>query len=171
MNAHTLTQSIGNHLLAAMGAALILFSASADSLAATSVMNLGLMGDGQNDDTAALQRALASGQLDIEAVPALPGETQRAVLPAISNLSGHKVQMLMFVEGNTIQGWEQGIAIGAPARENDLFRLVIRNNSLDGTIRITGLPQSYRSVVTDNPDLKTLVPIQPVIEAQEPAGK
>src|SRR5437879_5194985 len=65
MNAHTMTRSLGKKLFAAMWAALVLFAGAAVSLAASSALEVGLKGDGESDDTAALQKAFADGKLDL----------------------------------------------------------------------------------------------------------
>ncbi len=49
------------------------------------------------------------------------------------------------------------------------LRLIVRGNSLEGAIRLTGLPQSYHGLLTDNLNLQTLLPVQPIIVPQEPA--
>jgi len=92
--------------------------------------------------------------------------------PAIANATGAKTMSLLLVEGNVIQGWtNDAIALTAVPRDTDPIRFIVRGNSLDGTIRIAGLPQSYRSLVTNNINIQTLAPVQPVLATQEPASK
>lgn len=50
------------------------------------------------------------------------------------------------------------------------MRIIVRGNSIEGAIHITGQPQWYRSAVANNLDLKTLAPVEPRIELQPPAG-
>jgi len=116
-------------------------------------------------------RQLAPTEKD-EAEAAREEEKLQAPQPAISNLTGAKTMNLLVVEGNVIEGWTgDAMQISAAQRETDPVRFIVRNNSLSGAIRITGLAQSYRSAVTGNIDLKSLEPIQPVIEAHEPPEK
>src|SRR5437868_3958107 len=65
MNAHTMTRSPGKKLFVATCVALVLSFGAAISLEATSVLDAGLTGDGESDDTAALQKAFADGKLDL----------------------------------------------------------------------------------------------------------
>ena len=116
------------------------------------------------------QRQVVSSGKD-EALAVQTDEALQTAQPAIFNAVTPKSPKLFVVEGNVIQGWKDAIEFTAAEREGDPLRFIVRGNSLDGAIRITGLPQFYRSVVTDNLDLTTLVPIQPVIDAQEPARK
>jgi len=104
-----------------------------------------------------------------EALAVQKDEALQVAQPAIFNAVSPKSPKLFLIEGNVIQGWRDAIQLTAAEREGDPLRFIVRGNSLDGAIRITGLPQFYRSVVTDNLDLTTLAPIQPVIEAEEPA--
>jgi hypothetical protein len=115
-------------------------------------------------------RQILPGGTD-EAQAVQKDEALQAALPAIFNAVTPKSPKLLLIEGNVIQGWKDAIQLTAAAREGDPLRFIVRGNSLDGALRITGLPQFYRSVVTDNLDLTTLAPVQPVIEAQEPARK
>ena len=105
--------------------------------------------------------------------PPLPKAiTGQAALPAISNLSGARTMTLLLIEGNVIQGWVgEAIDLSAVRRDSDPIRFIVRNNSVEGAIRLTGLPSSYRELVTNNINLKTLEPVQPVLVPQEPAGK
>ena len=48
---------------------------------------------------------------------------------------------------------------------------IVRDNSVEGAVRITGLPESYRGVTANNLDLKTFEPVKTVVEAQEPEAK
>jgi len=98
-------------------------------------------------------------------------EALQAAQPAIFNAVTPKSPSLFVIEGNVIQGWRDAIQLTAAEREGDPLRFIVRGNSLDGAIHISGLPQFYRSAVTGNLDLKTLAPIQPVIDAQEPLKK
>jgi hypothetical protein len=121
--------------------------------------------------TVAAQRQVTpDGQGEAEAAHA--EEKLQTALPAISNLSGAKTMTLLLVEGNVIQGWVgEAIDLSAVRRDSDPIRFIVRNNSVEGAIRLTGLPASYRGLVTNNINLKTLEPVQPVLVPQEPAGK
>lgn len=111
----------------------------------------------------------ATGQDEAEA--AQTGEKLTTALPAIANGAGKSMTM-MLVEGNIIQGWTgDAIHLFAPKHEGDALRLIVRGNSVEGTIRVTGLVESYRSVVTNNLNLRTLEPAQAVVENQEPTLK
>ena len=107
-----------------------------------------------------------------EAVSTHPEEKLQAALPAISNLSGARTMTLLLIEGNVIQGWVgEAIDLSAVRRDSEPIRFIVRNNSVEGAIRLTGLPASYRGLVTNNINLKTLEPVQAVLVPQEPAGK
>jgi hypothetical protein len=106
-----------------------------------------------------------------EALAVQKDEALQAAQPAIFNAVTPKSPSLFVIEGNVIQGWADAIQLTAAEREGDPLRFIVRGNSLDGAIHISGLPQFYRSAVTNNLDLKTLMPIQPVIDAQEPLKK
>jgi hypothetical protein len=115
------------------------------------------------------RQVLPDGKDEAQAVQ--KGEALDAALPAIFNSVSPKSAKLLLIEGNIIQGWKDAIQLTATEREGDPLRFVVRGNSLDGAIRVTGLPRFYRSVVAENLNLTTLAPIQPEIEAREPAGK
>ncbi|HEV7401968.1 MAG TPA: right-handed parallel beta-helix repeat-containing protein [Chthoniobacteraceae bacterium] len=108
-----------------------------------------------------------------EAEAAVKEETLAAALPAIVSGGGAgKSLAQLIIQGNTIQGWTaDAIALEAAKHEGEPYRYLVRGNTLDGAIRLTGLPDSYRSVVTDNLGRTTLAPVVPVMVAQEPAGK
>jgi hypothetical protein len=77
---------------------------------------------------------------------------------------------MMHVEGNVIQGWAgDAIHLNAAAREADPVGFVVRGNSVEGAIRVTGLPESYRCATANNLDLKTFEPVQPVFERKSPS--
>jgi len=115
----------------------------------------------------AAQRQVApTGQDEAEA--AHSEEKLQVAQPAIFNLTGAKTMSLLLIEGNVIQGWTgDAIGLSAVQRDTEPIRFIVRNNSVEGAIRLTGLPQSYRSLVTNNINLKTLEPVQPVIVPQE----
>lgn len=116
------------------------------------------------------QRQVVPGGKD-EALAVQKDEALQTPQPAIFNAVTPKSPKLFLIEGNIIQGWSDAIQLTAAEHEGDPLRFVVRGNSLDGAIRISGLPQFYRSIVTDNLDLRTLALIQPVIDAQEPLKK
>jgi len=121
-------------------------------------------------------QALAAREVTVsnedEAEPVKADEKLPIPAPAITCTGETKSLTMMLVEGNIIQGWlGDAIQLNAPARETGPVGFVVRGNSVEGAIRITGLPESYRSVTANNLNLKLFEPVQPVIEAQEPMVK
>lgn len=120
---------------------------------------------------AAEVRQVASDGKD-EAEAATQDEKLQVAQAAISNLAGAKTMTLLVVEGNVIQGWTgDAIHLHAVARQADPLRLIVRGNSVEGAIRITGQAAWYRSAVANNLDLKTLETVEPQIEAQPATEK
>jgi hypothetical protein len=120
--------------------------------------------------TAAPREIAATGLDEAEAVK--EEEKLLAPQPAISNLGGAKTMSLLLVEGNVIEGWtNEAIRLSAVAREAAPIRLIVRGNSVEGTIAISGVPENYRSLVADNIHLQTLEPVPAVLSKEEPAGK
>ena len=50
------------------------------------------------------------------------------------------------------------------------MQFIVTNNSVTGTIRVTGLPKSYRGLLKDNIDLGTFAAVKVTQLAQEPVA-
>ena len=105
-----------------------------------------------------------------EAENARAEERLQTDLPAISTSASAKTLSLLLVEGNVIRGYSGDvIQVRAAQPETDPLRLIVRRNTLEGAIRITGQPTAYRHTVADNLDFKTLAASEPIVETQEPS--
>ncbi|WP_043587289.1 right-handed parallel beta-helix repeat-containing protein [Geminisphaera colitermitum] len=80
---------------------------------------------------------------------------------------GSDESFLRVIEGNQAIGFPLAVWARAHSRATP-DRFIIRNNNLDGAIRLEGLDTSLHTLVTGNHDLATLAPLEPERLAQRP---
>jgi hypothetical protein len=77
----------------------------------------------------------------------------------------------MLVAGNVIQGWREDAVVldfYTPPDPAAPPSVIVRNNDLDGVLRLRGAPANYRSLIAGNASLSTLTAVVPVVEPVGP---
>ncbi|RRJ94235.1 hypothetical protein Ga0100231_007535 [Opitutaceae bacterium TAV4] len=113
-----------------------------------------------------LSRAIVRDNIFANTSPLSTRSPTEMLICAESNSSSGESR-LRVIEGNQSTGFPLAIWARAQSRATP-DRFIIRNNNLDGTIRIEGLNANLRSLASGNHNIETLAPLEPERLDQRP---